>query len=577
MRGLLRERRVRSTKARIPSAFALLALGACGGGAGGEGGGAPATYAVYIQSTDPVVASGHIDLFGSATCDACPPAETAFGGCPVIQGPFDSSIEILWHNVTTGESGNASHFISGQCGCLFSYCTVTYAHRFHASVPLAIGPNEVEILALGPQFEPGSSTVAITRMPSAPANLVAVPEHNAITLTWDPVPEASSYELLWSLTPDLDAPATRRITGVASPFRHAGLPDDATFHYAVAAVISGFTGPHSDVVWATTGWTTEDMHAVQANWAAEAIGIAIDGLDRAHVHLSRREDLFPTWRQHDEYLTNATGAWSSTSIANVQWPDGSVAVDAQDSVHVGYIGAGGLTHATITAGVWSSEVLTTGGWCRSSFALDALDRLHAAYRTSEELRAGTNAGGAWSSRPVETMAFGCGSSDLAPVIAVDASGAEHVAYEGVWPGYGLQYAVDVGVAWERATIAPGTLRSFAFALDLQGAPNFVYSDAAAAVWHVQPDAIGGWTSALVDVEPGSWPALTVDAEGHAHVSYVSGSNGGELRLATNTNGAWNVARISPAVIAPTAIALDSQGRVHVAYFSAQGPRYATNR
>lgn len=265
------------------------------------------------------------------------------------------------------------------------------------------------------------------------------------------------------------------------------------------------------------------------------------------------------------------------ALPDVQWPDGSVAIDAQDSVHLGYIGYGGLSQTTITAGVWSSKVLTPNVWCRSSLTLDALGRVHAAYRTSEDLRTGTNAGGAWSHRFVDTMNLGCGSTDAVPVIVVDANGAEHVAYEGLSPGFGLQYAVDSEGTWQRTTIVTGSLRSFAFALDDQGAPHFVYSDPGATVWHARRDAIDGWTSVRVDTAQGFWPAVTVDAEGRARVCYVSGANGGELRLATRSGDTWNTAHIAAALLAPTAIALDSQGRAHIAYFSPQGPRYATNR
>lgn len=586
MSGLLQRRRVRSSGARIPSAFALLALGACGGGSGGGGDGGPDTYAVYIQSADPIVSTGHVDLLGSATCDACPPAETAFGGCPVIQGPFDSSIEILWHNVTTGESGNAFHSISGQCGCLFSYCTVTYAHRFYASVPLTIGPNALEIVALGPQYDPGVGTIAVTRVPGTPTGLAAVPEHNAITLSWELAPEASSYELLWSLTPDLDAPTTPRIAGVTSPYRHAGLADDVTHYYAVVAVANGYASARSDVVWATTGWRAEDLPATAATWTPEAIAIALDPLDRVHVHLSRRESNDPSWVQHNEYVTDVSGAWSSTPVPGAQSGDASIAVDVQGAAHLGYVG-GGLVHAVVsTSGVWSSETIDAFASCRSSLALDALDRVHAVYAANfydtewhGELRAASNATGAWVVRTVDAAELGCGSPGIAPRIAVDASGVEHVAYVGVHPGYGLQYAAGAGGAWTRSTVTPGQVRGIALTVDAQGTPHVVYSDAGGGMQHARLAAGGEWTTEPIDTVQGVAPSLAVDASGNLHACYAAAAY--ELRYATNAGGAWHVALVDREGYGrsdrTTALALDSQGRVHIATFGAHGPRYVTNR
>ncbi|MBI5364042.1 MAG: hypothetical protein HZA53_12735 [Planctomycetes bacterium] len=585
MSGLLQSRRMRSSGARIPSAFALLAIGACGGGGGG-GTDLPASYTVFVQSTDPVVSTGHVDLFGSTTCDACPPSETAFGGCPVLRGPFDSSIEVLWHNVTTGESGNAFHSISGQCGCLFSYCTVTYAHRFLASVPLAIGKNEVEILALGPQYEPGSSTVAITRVPRTPTGVVAVSEHNAITLSWAPVAEAESYELLWSLSPDLDAATTPRIVGVTSPYLHAGLPDDVTHYFAVVARANGYASARSDVVWATTGWRAEDLPATAATWTPAAIAIALDSLDRVHVHVSRLEFTDPWYAQHNEYLTDASGTWTSTPIAGVQQGDASIAVDAQGTVHLGYVG-GGMVHASVSSfGAWTLETVDAFASCRSSLALDTFGRAHAVYAADfydtawhGELRAASNATGAWVVRTLDAADLGCGYPGVAPRIAVDASGTVHIAYVGVHPGYGLQYAASSGGAWTRSTVTPDFVRGMALAVDAQGTPHVVYSDAGAQLRHARLEPAGEWTIEPIDTVQAVAPSIAVDGSGNLHACYAAAAH--ELRYATNASGAWRVALVDGEGYGledrTTALALDSQGRVHVATFGAHGPRYATNR
>lgn len=567
-----------------PWILAGLVLGACGGGGGGGGGSNPGTYSVFANATDPVVATSTLELFGSATCDACPPSETAFGGCPTIRGPFDSGIEVQWNNLTTGQSGNAYHAIHGQCWCLFSYCTVDYTHLWSASVPLAIGPNELVIVATGPQLEPGTDEVAVTRLPRAPTGLEAAAEHGAITLSWDPVPEAGSYDLLESASPDLAAP--QRIAGVTSPFRHAGIADDVTHYYAVVAVANGYESARSDVVWATPGWHAEDLPATAASWQPAAIAIALDPLDRVHVHVSRTERLDPSWVQHNDYVTNASGGWTSTTVAGVQSGDASVAVDAQGAAHLGYVG-GGLVHAIVsTFGVWTSETVDPFGSCRSSLALDALDRAHAVYAADYydtawhgELRTASDASGAWVVRTVDAADLGCGYPGVAPRIAVDATGTEHVAYVGAHPDYGLRYAVSGGGTWTRSTVTPDHVRGIALAVDGQGVPHVVYSDASAELLHARLEPGGTWATEPIDTVQGVAPSVAVDGGGNVHVGYATAAS--ELRYATNASGAWRVVRVDRGVYAPddrtTAIALDAQGRVHLVTFGAHRPRYATNR
>lgn len=544
----------------------------------------PDAYTIVANSTDPVIASSLLQLSGAATCDACPPSETAFGGCPVIQPGPPTAIEVQWQNLTTGASGSALHGIAGQCSCLFSYCTVTYAHHWTASVPLAIGPNEIVVAALGPEREAGTDTVLVTRVPHTPAGVVATAEHGAITLAWPPVSDAERYDLLASTSSDLAN--AQRIADVTSPFRHEGLADDVTHWYALVAVASGYDSAASDVVWATTGWSVEPLPAAQASWSPSAIAIAVGPADSLHVLTSRREALeFPLWTQHDEYLTDSGGAWTATATSGSQFGDANVAVDGAGVVHLGWDGAG-LVHATITAGVWSTETVPPLGGCRSGLALDASGHAHVVGKSdlwngtawSSTLRTATNASGAWSASIVDASDLGCGFPGVAPRIAVSSSGVEFVAYQGAAPAYGLRCASNTGGTWSSTPLANGSVRGIALALDPQGEPHVLYSDASAELHHAWR-ASGAWSDERVDAVQAVAPSVAVDDDGHVHASYVVAN--GELRYATNANGTWHVARVASDVRASddrtTALALDSRGRVHVATFGALAPIHVTNR
>ena len=76
---------------------------------------------MFIDAAASETSGGSIELYGTATCDACPPSETWFGACPPIQGPFPSGIGVRWTNLTTGENGDALHGIYGLPSWFFSW------------------------------------------------------------------------------------------------------------------------------------------------------------------------------------------------------------------------------------------------------------------------------------------------------------------------------------------------------------------------------------------------------------------------------------------------------------------------
>jgi hypothetical protein len=67
-----------------------------------------------------------------------------------------------------------------------------------------------------------------------PAHLSATPGAHAVTLRWDPVDHAVSYDLYWSSIAGVTPGNGTRIAGVTSPFRHAPLWV-GTYHYVITA------------------------------------------------------------------------------------------------------------------------------------------------------------------------------------------------------------------------------------------------------------------------------------------------------------------------------------------------------
>lgn len=556
-------------------ALVMLALAACDDGGGGGGSPTP-EYWVVIESPATPVTSEHVDLTGLAWCDACPPDDVAFGGCPPVHGPFPSALDVQWSNLTTGASGAAQHLIAGQCACLFSTCWVSYFHRFLAQVPLAMGPNEIEVACFGPEYLPGSETITVTRVPPAPLGLEARAGAGEIELSWQPVAAADAYVLYWSETRTVERASAHAIPGASSPFRHLGLADDTTLHYAVAAVAAGHEGPLSALAWATAGWPSESLPVRDAPSSQADTAIATDGLDHAHVHVSRRAP--DGTGELNEYASDAGGMWEAHDVARTVWRDADLALDSTGTVHLAYLYAGGLVHAWGPAGAWSTELVDAAGTCDASLALDARDVPHLVYRAASppELRYAERASGAWLAERVDAADLGCVVGGARLALAVESDGTPHVVHAGT--ARGLLHGVRRAGVWSHETIEEGSVTGSALALAADGTPHVAFVDAQLVLWHALREASGSWSRTRIDPEPNvATPALALDAHGHAHVAYLQESYGGELRWATDELGAWRVVPVAPAVYADVALALDPGGALHVSYFDAHGARVAVRR
>ncbi|NOT31902.1 MAG: fibronectin type III domain-containing protein [Planctomycetes bacterium] len=562
----------------IATVFALFALAACDAPSD-DGSSQPASYWVSIGPSERSVTASQIELRGSASCDGCPPSDVAFGACPPVHGPFLSSIEITWTNLTTGAEGAALHGIFGHCACLFSTCWVSYEHEWSLTVPLAMGPNVIEVDAFGPTYLPGSETITIMRTPPTPTDLEARAGLDEIELTWGPVAGADSYTVYWSVTRPVTSATASTIPGVTSPFRHRGLADETTLYYAVAAVSSGQEGPLSIVAWATAGWPTAALPVPASATVYADTSLATDALDHVHVHLSQQAPDGASER--NTYTTDGAGPWAATQVALTSWRDADVALDATGTVHLSYLRPEGLVHAWGSAGAWSTEVVDARGTCDASLTLDAAERVHLAYRaatTPPELRYATKASGAWLAERVDAADLGCSSGVSMLSLEVEGDGTPHLVYAGAAPGLGLHHAMKLAGLWIYETIEAGAVSSPSLALEADGTAHVAFVDGQGFLRHAHRGGSGAWTSEGIDPEVFLYtPSLVLDAAGHAHVSYFASGSGGELRYATNEGGAWRIVRIAPAKYSDTALALDLHGWLHVAYFDLDGAHYATRR
>jgi len=87
--------------------------------------------------------------------------------------------------------------------------------------------------------------------PSAPTNVAASPGDTQITLSWDPVTGADSYNLYWGTSSGITKTTGTQITGVITPHVHNGLTSGTAYYYVVTAVKAGGESPESVEVNAT--------------------------------------------------------------------------------------------------------------------------------------------------------------------------------------------------------------------------------------------------------------------------------------------------------------------------------------
>jgi len=84
----------------------------------------------------------------------------------------------------------------------------------------------------------GSPSPAPTpgRSPPAPTNVSASPGDRQITLRWNSVSSATSYNVYWDTASGVDKENGEKIKGVFSPCLHSGLTNDVTYYYVVTSV-----------------------------------------------------------------------------------------------------------------------------------------------------------------------------------------------------------------------------------------------------------------------------------------------------------------------------------------------------
>jgi len=114
--------------------------------------------------------------------------------------------------------------------------------------------------------------------PAAPTNVKAVGGDGQVTVSWDPVANATSYDLFYSTKAkvaeeeDNDDVDAKRVKNVTSPFVLKGLAASTTYSFIIRAINNNRRGPASAEVSATTSGTTPTATVPAAPTGLSATG-----------------------------------------------------------------------------------------------------------------------------------------------------------------------------------------------------------------------------------------------------------------------------------------------------------------
>jgi lysophospholipase L1-like esterase len=96
-------------------------------------------------------------------------------------------------------------------------------------------------------------------LPLAPTGVEAVAGDHQAFISWNVVDKAVTYNIYWSLSPDISSKNGTKLANVNSPYNHTGLTQGKTYYYVITAANGYGESDDSDRVSATIPDTTNDI------------------------------------------------------------------------------------------------------------------------------------------------------------------------------------------------------------------------------------------------------------------------------------------------------------------------------
>ncbi len=155
--------------------------------------------------------------------------------------------------------------------------------------------------------------------PPSPAGVNATPGDGQVTISWNSVSGATSYNLYWSTSPGVSkASYTEKIfNGTISPLTHTGRINDTTYYYVVTAVNSCGESNESSQVSATPGRPPSAPTGVNATPGDEQVTISwnsVSGNTSYNLYWSTSSGVSKV--SYTEKISNVTTPFTNTGKIN---------------------------------------------------------------------------------------------------------------------------------------------------------------------------------------------------------------------------------------------------------------------